>query len=283
MNIRLLMRLAVQIAILMISMPMVSEAIRSVGNGGGFAEMQAYAIDKSLMGLVRNCVAIQGACNFLPDQQDILIKLLKFDEATPFSLIRINETCAPPFFHQERSGSVSIDACDLYQNKDSPLGPEPLPYDQIALRVLGSRLRQAIPSIDSRDIGRLSVALFGEFVFEDRQTIIPIDLDEFRMHDWSFRKRNRTQQFLVIEGRTISTDLTTHLENLLECSATALSWQFRDVHFGDRGNSRSVGSMDAQWSCGPRRFQAALYLDLIFENGDLKNFELFLFRKQELP
>lgn len=262
-------------------LPLITKAgIESVGNGGGFAEMQAYAIDRGLPTLLKYCAGSRNPCELNEPEQLIVQNLAQSKELLQAPLLRINETCEKPYLHLESNKVYSLDACSLYSESTSAFGPIPLANNEIAAKVIETRVLSFAQDVSNHQAHELAKQLSLALKFEDQQTIIPVNGYIFRLHIWSLQFAKQNLQSLTVETLTRSWDIGSEIEKTLQCSQE-FNFHLSGFRF-QSSTSGSLGKSEIQWSCGTQKYKALLYLDLYFEDAEMTDLALNLFKKERL-
>jgi len=255
--------------------------VESVGKGGGFAEMQAYAMDRKLPLLLDQCLTTGNFCELSLPEMTVVSDFLKFLKNSKPELLQINETCVEPYFHSEANGFYSVDACQLYTQSQGDFGPLPLPNRNISQLVIEARLR-SLPTVLTEDvIHSLSEKLSVGFQFEDRQSIVPVKGFQFRLHLWSLATLGSQSFSVTVETYKNSWDITQQLHKTFKCSAPNFEFKLNDFYFLE-SQVGATGKSQIQWTCGTQQWQADLYMDLSFQGEELKDASFSLFQKEQI-
>lgn len=272
------MKTVCSLLILCFSIPSFS-GVQSVGKGGGFAEMQAYAIDRSLDQLISHCLKPQNYCALSPEETQIANELNRFLKQPDVDLIQINESCQAPFRHANEQGVVSLDACRLYSKDSSEMGPLPLSHQEIGQLVVSARILTVHPFIPDDALNVLVNKLMVSFQFEDHPVLVPMKAYHFLLHLWSLSTAATQSQLLTIETLHQSHDLTESLHSFL-CQSNLQNLSFGEFQFFD-SSFGVTGKSQIHWECGGQRLKANLYMDLYFQADNFEKASFSLYQKEE--
>jgi len=258
--------------------------VGSVGNGGGFAEMQAYQNDRSLNSLLNHCLLPSNLCQLNADEMKAAKELSQILQIKNWDLIEINVTCEAPYLHPNQQNVLSIDSCLLYSKEVSELGPHPLPNLEIARIVFGARLKSANPKIIDSLAQSLSTKLSQAVQFNDLVYFIP-ESGHSRLHVWNLKIGKQMKTELTLETLKFSFDLTPIIESALECPSESLkgleysTFEFMQASTAAITVATVIAKSKIDWICAGQNFRAQLYLDFIFENQELKSVSPSLYQK----
>jgi hypothetical protein len=265
--------------------PTIQAGVSSVGNGGGFAEMQAYQIDRSMISTLDRCLLSSNLCGMTPPEIQATVDLSQTLKNQNWGLIEINVTCEWPYMHPNTKDILSIDSCLLYSKVATDLGPSPLLSIEIAEKVFGARLKSANPQIDPTLAENLCRKLSQVLQFKDQVYVVP-ESGHSRLHVWTLESGNTRKNYVTLETLKSSTDLTSDIEASLACpNQIPQNLEFQVFQFmpspPTSGKTNSVvAKSQITWNCAGQSYQALLYLDLAFESQELTSISPSLYQKQ---
>ena len=244
--------------------------VRGVGGGGGLAEMQTKAIDQNLVPLLQICAG--GSCGLADSDRELLRTLLSEGTILNQPLL-INTQCKDPFFHGS-GGSLSVDACFLYQKEGDLFGARPKPAAELAEVVLSLRLAPITEWSIARDLAhRLSHDVRGQI----QHHVFSIGERVYRLNIWRLQMAAQEWQLLGLEDVKASYDLTGSLREVLACEHPA--WQIRDLTFQNSADqAQATGQIE--WTCRDQRFRGILLLGLSFSGAVPKEVSTYIFNRQ---
>lgn len=253
-----------------------------VGKGGGFAEMQAYEFDQSQRSITTVCLQSNNPCRLTPQEAEWVQALDRDLQDSRRPLLKINVTCLEPMIRRDAEGSVSIEACALYQERTKDLRT-PRDVRDIMKLVLQASLLRVHPQEKPEDLRavREKLLLAFESVREARSYPVPQAVSGLTLHDWSVRLGAKTINRLTFEGVTRSVDLTKDLEAQLGCE-NSLTWDLQTPRFQERSTTRTEAQAALAWSCGEQSFRGELLLGLEFEGGELRQYLVRILRRIRL-
>lgn len=229
--------------------PMVSAAGGTmVGNGGGFAEMQALFLDQRLSDYLAPFEEMQEFRSRLDTTSDL--KPLSFDSE-----------CYYPTLPSGKTLSVVLPSCLLYGDEaSSSFGPEPLAPSEIGAWVFAVRWMNVFGEGHWSELVQKGRLLFSEVKREDRRMALVWKSQVIaQLHQWSIRslrsKADSTQ--LTLEFQENSVNLLSRLEALLDCPG-ALDIDLTYLLVQSRSASQFRAHGPVQWTCDDNRYQGQL-------------------------
>ena len=197
--------------------------VRSVGNGGGYAEMQAEFINLRLHTWVPN--------------------------APPSVTIEIEPRCAPLPIQVESASSVRLSSCALYRIPPHSTSAQPKLFNEIATWVLTSRLMAQGHAFESAYVA--AALQFGKFSQIEESLEISLTSGNFIFHDLSVEMNGTSNKVLSLEGKTKAHDITTQALGRLQCvNGKPVTWSTRDSYARASGRASALISSSVSWSCG---------------------------------
>lgn len=253
-----------------------------VGKGGGFAEMLAYQFDQNQRSITSVCLQSNNPCGLTPQEAGWVQTLDRDLQDPQRPLLKINVTCLEPMIRRETDGSVSIEACALYQEISKAL-KTPREMRDILKLVLQASLLRVHPQEKPEDLRavREKLLLAFESAREARSYPVPQAVSGLTLHHWSARLGTQTLNRLTFEGVTRSVDLTADLEAQIGCE-NALAWDLQTPRFQERSSSRTEAQAALAWSCEGQNFRGELLLGLEFEGGELRQHSVRVLRRIRL-
>ena len=196
--------------------------VRSVGNGGGYAEMQAEFINLRLHIWALN--------------------------APPAITIEIEPHCAPQPIQVVSTTVVRLSSCALYRIPAHSTAAQPKLFHEIATWVLASRLMTQGQSFESSYIA--ASQQFRNFSQTEDSLEISLTSGNFLFHDLSVAMNGTSNKVLSVEGREKTYDVTDQSFSTLRCStAKPVTWSTRGAYARASGSAGALVSSSVAWSC----------------------------------
>lgn len=227
------------ILFLLISSAVPAFAIRVIGNGGGYAEMQALSALSRLRVLILPCLQRGEACALTEVEQDYLRRL---DAAAAFKTGGVKLA----FFTRENSGdwvrygngTMAVASGVLYDQAGSPLT-----FAEIGRAVLQAWLgRPEIPHVNGVSPAEIAGKVFSSFSASEMSW--EMKALGARGHLIQASSRGTNHVFLGVEFNDMTEDLSERFLTSVPCREPAADPVVRRVHFQD-----SVLTGEMTWAC----------------------------------
>ena len=252
--------------------------IRVVDRGGGFAEMQAYALDKRLPTYAKLCQAAGNPCQLSSQEKSWVDLLVKNETKIVDELIQLNTTCAAPFVHLTDRG-YSVDSCALYLEEVNEFGPQPKSLVEIGQVLLLARISALEGAVMSWPAAQsLAKALLIDLNYSEALYVVDDGKMRHRLNIWSMQAGSEKVTYVSLESPKSSTDLTESFLESLSCKEGPVTqWQLDGIQVN---KNRVLAS--ARWRCGSREFSAKVGMTFVFQNETLSKAEFLIFGKESL-
>lgn len=222
--------------------------VRVIGNGGGFAEMQAVHLDQQLP-------------VFLKASQQYS-SLLTWLNQNPMSFLAFSPECHMIDENYVKQVPHTIPSCVLYTDVSTPLGSEPKSLREISATVFALRYLQFDPHALWAPTYQKGLELFNEVQLE--QKMIPLTMRSLQVasvHIWkihSSRLQNVEQQ-LTLELPQVSIDILEAFGTASKCpTSEPFDISYLSIQWLKNSSFSALGPVN--WSCGGKSFQGELHL-----------------------
>lgn len=237
-----------------------------VGNGGGFAEMQAIKTDHELKRLVT-------ARGFFPELKE---HVAEWDQSPLGFSSECPNTDDPDFF---RRNPNILPSCWIYNSVEvKELGPRPKPIAEITAWVFAVRWMTFVSTDTGLEAYKRGLSLFSDLEIQDQ--FLPLLWGERwvgAIHLWSIDSQHGVTHedvFVTLELESRSIDLTSKIHEVLDCSNPTINWRNVQVVEVNKSNIALVSPI--KWICEGQTWQADLNIQV---NGP--GVELFLTAKEK--
>jgi len=213
--------------------------IRVVGNGGGYAEMQAIWINSQLKHLSKACLQDLGTCGLSAPEGALLQEVLH----SPF-LLEMNPDCSAPFIQPKGPSLASISSCALYETDTIAKS-----FSEIAAWTLAARL------VAVKGLSADASLWIGRQVFsslQQQETKIAIQMPEGAalFHFLSVQQNDVIHSLVSLEGLSSTVDITDSVLNALSCATgTVTQWSLSPLGARETGDNGAMIESEAFWSC----------------------------------
>lgn len=251
--------------------------IRGIGNGGGYGEITAHALDKEIPKLMKMCAQQPAACGLNSDEAKLAQLYADKVPQLPDQVLQINKGCEVPHVHANTHGQVSIDSCLLYKSEVTAFGPTPKSAKEIAAVVMNARWTELKPPMPV-DLAALTEKLLWQFRSEVQSNVFTAGGSSARLDIWSLVFAGSERKYLMLETMNESVDITARLERLFHCPAEY--WALENIRFTPIGpnTTRMTGSLG--WDCAKSNSRAFVALEFEIVDGILQSCESRLTNRQ---
>ena len=187
-------------------------AIRVVGKGGGYAEMQLHSLNERLPAVLLACLSGTGTCGLESESASIL----KFALRGRLQ-IDIDTECRSPGLSLIGSSQVRIPACELYRSSSSG-DPMALAAKELAGLVLQARLMSFVQMPASQSQA-LAARVLQDFSFGEKSWAGVVDLKNILFHVLTLSRGSHTEALLMLESNEKTENVTSLILAKLDCDA----------------------------------------------------------------
>lgn len=234
--------------------------VTSVGNGGGFGEMQAVLINMQMRNLTKTCIEKPEICKLNFQEAG----LVQSASEKNFHL-KISTECLEAPVSAVTPGSATLAACAFYQ-KPQPSAPvEVLEFKEIAKWVLSARLMSQGSDFDSAY--GLADKVFFQFRQQQEELLMSLDEGQALIRLLSITLPGGETQSLSIEGKSRAIELTSRVISELHCHVE--KWRLNFPETQVLGSSQGMIGAKIQWTCGARVWKGQLRVFFELQTGDV--------------
>lgn len=211
--------------------------VRSVGNGGGYAEMQAEFIN------------------------------LRMDEwvsgAPPRMKIEVTSVCDTNPITVMTPKRATIASCALYTAATGGKSVRPKDFNDIAKWVLTAR--SMAQGTNFSDAFKKAAFIFTGFMQIEESIEISLASGNFLFHDLSVKSGTHAAKVLSLEGKDKTQDITTLVQEQIQCSTGFVtSWSTRESVSRSISANRALVATKVSWQCSNAEKWSGL-LQIVFE------------------
>lgn len=202
----------------------VAFGVRSVGNGGGYAEMQAKFIHLRLNDWIA--------------------------DAPPAPHLEISPQCDSDPIVVSTPSHVTLASCALYSLNGPSRDMRPKEFREIAAWVLSARLMAN--GFNFNDAFNHATRTFADFSHSEESLEISLLEGNFLFHDLTIQTRARTNKILSIEGKTKTEDFTSIVLDRMTCpepESRVNSWGISNSSSRSLSAQQGLIEADATWIC----------------------------------
>lgn len=185
-------------------------AIRVVGKGGGYAEMQLHSLNERLPAVLLACLSGAGTCDLEFDSAQVLKASLGGRLQ-----IEIDAECRTPGLSVITSSWVRIPACELYRSSNNG-EPVARATKELAVLVLKARL-MSFAQMPAGQSQALAARVLRDFLFSEKSWAGVVDLKNILFHVLTFTRDSYTETLLMLESNEKTVDVTSHILTKLDC------------------------------------------------------------------
>ncbi len=242
-----------------------------VDNGGGFAEIQMYALEQKIPSFLGLCLQTRNPCQLKTQDQKLIQNLLKDILSQNTSRIEIAQTCQSPTGLVAVNGTLFVEACALYQalpnGKVLPKNPDELfllllQFYAHAMQIEGANETFLQLSQNLRWLSQKTVAFQG---------------NKYLLHQDVFQWLNQAMSLVALETQERTIDLSPLFQSQIQCRLSHIALSGVRVQTLENNEVLLLGKL--HWSCASTTGIQDFTLHLA---KDLSLIDLFLEQETDL-
>ncbi len=218
--------------------------VRSVGNAGGYAEMQALFINQRLS-------------EWLPSVPAMI-------------QLEIDPTCGRDPIIILAKDHAKIAACALYSRDQTSGFAKAKSFAEIAIWVLTARLVSNGTSFQTA-FG-VATGEFRNFSQSEESVEVNLTTGVFVYHDLSVQAAGAREKIISLEGKSKSYDVTSQTKAILRCpgDAAVIEWSTRDSATRAIGAKQSQIISTVEWRCRDQsEWKATLQISFVTQANEI--------------
>lgn len=223
--------------------------VRTVGNGGGYAEMQATLINNELVSWTKACLLNSNPCGLSSTEAKDLAATLRHSMNLGFQT-----SCTGSPVILKDALNVEIESCALYRY------PQPVAKDfsEIAVLVLSANL-MTVPGMSFSDAAALSSKIFHGYTQSEQQLAVILSESETLMHSLQIFKGTESFNLISLEGRSQTVDISNLIKDTLTCDDSEVAhWNVNVIASRELSPVKALVDLDTSWRCRDQRSYAAI-------------------------
>lgn len=230
------------LSVLLILISLVTQAgVRTVGNGGGYAEMKAVLINDQLPTFLEVCLNDLNSCGLSQAELIVVKSVLQI----PMNL-KFKETCTEsPISILDDQKRIAIESCVLYHQGQSVAKD----FSEIGVWVLTARL-SATTHADFHSSQSIAEKVFRDYQETEQKIQVVITQSQTEAHFLSVKKLNQQFSIISLEGAKVSLDITAPAKKSLACDGTSVKDLVLSFTAAQEiSPSKALVEADATWTC----------------------------------
>jgi hypothetical protein len=214
--------------------------VRTVGKGGGYAEMQAILINSQMAFWSEVCLKTPAPCGLANEEA----RRLKAATAGSFTL-DVNPQCTEPAIAIHAPDAATLASCVLYRDGEAVAKD----FRDIAGWVLVARLMASQgDSLESAQV--LALKVFRDYQQQEQRLAVSLSESTVLFHSLQVKRDSESYNIISLEGKTSAFDITPQIENLLGCGPGALELLgINPLGFQELAPTKGVVETELEWRC----------------------------------
>ncbi|MNJ94908.1 hypothetical protein D3C87_126120 [compost metagenome] len=226
--------------------------VRTVGKGGGYAEMQAILINSQMSLWSEICLSNPEACKLSNEEVSLLTSSL----SSPF-VLEMNPECAEPTITVLNKNAASIASCALYQDNQAIAKN----FSEIATWVLAARL-MAIQNMPLKSATDIALKIFQKYEQREQRLAIVLSGSSALVHFLQIQRESAIHNIVSIEGKSSAVDITPLVQEVLTCEGGSLHhWNLNLLSAQELDPTKAFVESEVAWQCtGSSSYRATLQI-----------------------
>jgi hypothetical protein len=214
--------------------------VRTVGAGGGYAEMQAVFINNQMSLLSEVCFKDPASCHLSSNEGNFLKATL----SSSF-ILAMNSQCTEPAITIHHQGEAAIASCVLYQEGQAVAKN----FCEIAIWVLTARLmtNQGLPLETAQNIAH---KIFRDYTQEEQKLAVSLSESDTIFHILQIKREKNIYNIVSLEGKTSTLNLSSQIRELLDCGSSSIThWNLAPLGSQEIESTRALVEAEVEWQC----------------------------------